>query len=164
MIKKLILKQPTNLLQRLIIDPFLAYTTVFPIIIIMEGLAANSRFAKSWIDTVDYFSKHIFNAPPEDLTTGQLLFFFFAFVWIFSYLTRIIFKLINPKLQLGYKHAVVFMTMLYITALASTYFLGKLDETLFLFSLTFYLFNVFSIFSTHIIKKTHKEMDNSHTI
>jgi hypothetical protein len=139
---------PLYALRVFIVNPFLAFTTVFPFVILMYG----TSFQGMYVATLRFLLHLFFGTTLEGATDGNLLTLFFAFVFALTLLLSLIERLckhIGISFRIDWRHVVAVMTVIYGT----TWFVGRgnADSPEPIFLLMFYLFNVFSIFSYHIL-------------
>lgn len=129
-------------------NPFLAFTTVFPFVILMYG----TSFQSMYVATLRFLLHLFFGTTLEGATDGNLLTLFFAFVFALTLLLSLVervFKHAGIGFHVDWRHVVAVMTVLY----AITWFVGRgnVDSPEPIFLLMFYLINVFSVFSYHVL-------------
>jgi hypothetical protein len=139
---------PIYLLRICIINPFLAATTVFPFVILIDGTV----FQKQYSDFLNLLTNVLFHRTLEAATTADLLSIFFGLLLLLELFLGAIEKLLkhfNVLLSFDWKYAVGVMTVVYGATWLFTR--NRVDAPESIFFLMLYLFNVYSIFGYHIL-------------
>ena len=139
---------PLYALRIFIVNPFLAFTTVFPFVILMYG----TPFQGMYVAMLGFLLQLLFGTSVEGATDGNLLTLFFGVIFALTLVLSVverIFKRVGISFSIGWRHVVAFMTVIYVI----TWFVSNdnPDSPEPIFLLMFYLFNVFSVFSYHVL-------------
>jgi hypothetical protein len=151
---------PLYALRMLVINPFLAVTTIFPFVILMSGTSVQAEyFKKSYVGTLDFFTQTLFGKSLTESTDADLIAIFFILLLILSLAFTGIEKLFNRygfRLHINWKHVAAIMTSIYaISAFVSH---GDADNPEPIFWLMLYLFNIYSIVGYHFIGVAMKQL------
>ncbi len=137
-----------KILRITVVDPILVFTTLFPLIIVLETFNKTGIYA----NVLSFLSETIFRTDVLGLTMAQGIIIFYIFFGGIAVVLRTIFKNLNfstTNLLIASTGVYAFITIMF--TLDSGY-----NKSSMLFSLTFYLFNLFSIFALGVIKKAEK--------
>jgi len=141
---------PLYLLKYLIINPFLVFTSLFPLVIISENFGITNIYTSILL----FLSKTFIDKTLEEAEIGDIVFLFFTCTLILTMVTvllqEVLKKYMGWNFQINIKHLMVAMSALYIFTWAISYLNSDPPEPIFL--LLFYLFNMYSLFSSHIIR------------
>lgn len=143
---------PLYALRIFVINLFLAFTTVFPFVILMDGAEISNSMRESYLKALDGMSQAFFFKSTAEMTDANLVGLFFIFVALLSLLIGAIERLttyLGVGVRFDWRYAAAVMSAIYVLAWLST--LDAPDETTNLFLLMLYMFNIYSIFSYHII-------------
>lgn len=151
---------PLYALQIFVVNPFLAFTTFFPIAILTYGTAFQSALAS----VLGVFMRVFFQKSLETGTDSDLIVLFFLSILILTLLLHGLewfLKRFDVGLRIDWRHAVALMTVVY----AAAWFLNPRDSDMPpIFLLMFYLFNVYSIFSYYVVGLAFEKLRQSQPI
>lgn len=154
----------SSLIKNLFLNLFLAFTTAFPFVLIMNGLGSTPQdsSALNWYrEFLSITINFLFHKTLDTVSTGQLVTLFFLVVLVISGMISAVNYLFGKYVGTTFKiralHVIIFMSLMYIIASSVTYMRDP-DNLWFMGILTFYLFNVFSVFSYGKIAEETKKL------
>jgi len=139
---------PLYALKYFVINPFLAFTSVFPLLFLTQYLGI---FGSVWVPTLSFLTQMLLHKTVEEAGNGDLVALFFICTFALGVMIDLIqrgLKHIGMVFKIRMVHVMFFMSVLYALAWLVTH---KDPDGPGLFLLVGYLFNLYSIFSYHII-------------
>lgn len=146
-----------RLIKTFFLNLFLAFTTVFPFVLMLNYIGTplqSAEFLKNYQKVLSFLIGFMSKKTLDNVGTGELITLFFVVIFVISIIISGVKYILKKYTRITFNikliHIIIFMTVVYSIATFITYL--KDPENLgFMLILTFYLFNMLSIFATNKI-------------